>query len=90
MCMWIEANSIVGPVNTPEFLEVDFCHPVLAAGTEPPVTEWDRCLAFKDGGSCSNSQCAWDKGIDLIPDHDYCAPENVNVDGAKVMQCTSF
>ena len=88
MCQWVNVANLP-KIYKDFFLATDFCHPIMTPGTEPPATEWERCLAIKDGGSCSNSQCAWNKGIELIPDHDYCAPTSVDVDAATVGQCVT-
>ena len=85
MCNW---NS-VAPKEAPLFTK-EFCHPIKKADQKLEDAEWGTCLKQDNKDDCLNSNanvCAWNSGIDLIPDHDFCAPQFMIGDETQIKDC---
>jgi hypothetical protein len=78
-CQWEEFKA--DPLFTKEF-----CHPVKTAGTEMTSSDWEMCLQGQGQADCV-APCVWNNGVDLIPDHEYCAPAMMTNEVSTIMNC---
>ena len=73
----------------PALFTKEFCHPVKVAGTNMTKDSWTQCVSKTNAAECTQvaSQCAWNNGADLVPDHDYCAPADMTQDVDLIDRC---
>jgi len=78
-CSWEEFR------NEPLFTK-PFCHP--PKGTNMTESDWNTCL-WNDESECYNTggQCIWSNAVELIPDHEFCAPRDMTKNVSTIMYC---
>jgi hypothetical protein len=67
----------------------DFCHPV-KVDKDTPETMWSLCVSKTTTIDCSvTTGCNWSNGKELIPDSDFCAPQDLTNDVDLIKRCVS-
>jgi len=77
-CSWEEQGKML-------FTE-EFCHPIKVSGTDTTEAQWTLCLK-KSATDCPTAECAFNNGVEMIPDHDFCAPAMMTDDLAIIQSC---
>jgi hypothetical protein len=82
-CQWIVKEA---PLNKTRLFTKEFCHP-MAGSNMTDYAAWYDCPTDASREDCP-STCAFDNGAELIPENDFCAPQNITQNITAIISCS--
>jgi hypothetical protein len=91
-CTWYDTTNTNGssgpkvPLNKTRLFTKEFCHPNPAVMNLTNYTSWYECPTDASESECGMN-CLYTNGAELIPENDFCAPQNISTDVNAIVAC---